>query len=158
MCLFGPLSTSYGNRTAHFTSPPPWHFLNPSFPSLHPLVFPSPASSAFDSFFPHTHRHPRMPPKTGPWALEGVKRRLRQEQVARERAASERYRQREEREQREEWDNLRAITPVEERSVGGIGAWNCYLCVLVFICVILLLCVVVLCGTVYTLLKKDNER
>jgi hypothetical protein len=132
--------------------PPPWHFLNSSFPSLHLLVFPSPASSAFDLFFPNTDPHPLMPPKPGPWALEGVKRRLRQEQVARERAASERYRQREER------DNLREITPLEERNAGGRGSSNCYLFVLVLICFILSLSVLVLCGTVLSLLKKDNER
>ncbi len=132
--------------------PPPWHFLNSSFPSLHLLLFPSPASSALHQFFPNTGPHPLMPPKNGPWALEGVKRRLRQEQVERERAASAWYRLREER------DNLQEIIPYEARNAGSVGSSNCYLFVLVLICVILSLCILVLCGTVLSLLKKDNER
>ncbi len=100
--------------------PPPWHFLNSSFPSLHLLLFPSPASSAFHLFFPNTDPHPLMPPKPGPWALEGAKRRLRQEQVARERAASDWYRQGEERK------NLQEIIPLEARNAGSRGSSNCY--------------------------------
>ena len=73
-----------------------------------------------------------MPPKPGPWALEGVKRRLRQEQAARERAASDWYRLREDR-QREERENLQAIIPFEARNAGSIGSSNCCLIVLVLI-------------------------
>ena len=125
---------------------PPSQALFEIFPSFPP--FPSPASSAFHHFFPNADPHPLMPPKNGPWALEGVKRRLRQEQVDRERAASAWYRLREER------DNLQDFVPFEARNAGSGGSSNCYLFVLVFLCVILSLVILVLCGTVVSLLHK----
>jgi hypothetical protein len=64
-----------------------------------------------------------MPSKSGPWLLDRVKRRLRQEQVVREEAASERYKQQEEREKVQQNTNQdEQRLSLQERNVGG-GHW-----------------------------------
>ena len=88
-----------------------------------------------------------MPAKPGPWQLDRVKDRLRREQVARERAASLRYRRQEEEDKvkentnQEVWGNQRALILL--------------VCLLVFL---LFVCVLALCAVVFILLKKDNDR
>jgi hypothetical protein len=98
-----------------------------------------------------------MPSKSGPWQLDKVKRRLRQEQVAREEAASERYKQEEDREkvlQNTNQDEQRLS--LQERNV-GVCHWAVILlvCVLVFL---LLVCVLALCAVLWHLVKKENEK
>ncbi len=95
----------------------------------------------------------------GPWQLDRVKRRLRQEQVAREEEASERYKQQEERVKVQQNTNqYEKRLSVQERNVGGCH-WAVVLlslvCVLVFL---LLVCVLVLCAVVWHLVKKENEQ
>ena len=66
-----------------------------------------------------------MPKNLGPWQLDKVKQRLRQEQVAREEAASERYRRQAETnkvQQIKKQDEQRLR--LQERNVGG-GALGC---------------------------------
>ncbi len=74
-------------------SPPPQTFSN--LPFHHSLCVSClwPTAFTFDLFLSLSDPSPLMPERPGPWALDNVKRRLRQEQVVRERAASARYRQ-----------------------------------------------------------------
>ena len=98
-----------------------------------------------------------MPAKPGPWQLDKVKRRRRQEQVAREKAASERYAQQEERGQVRRNTNLdvQALS-LQERNLGGC---HCVVILLVSVLIFLLLVLVlVLCAFVFHLLKKGNEE
>ena len=60
-----------------------------------------------------------MPPKPGPWSLDNVKARLRQEQVEREKEASARYREQEARRAKQE-------------TVGETSLSRCVLVVFVF--------------------------
>jgi hypothetical protein len=83
-----------------------------------------------------------MPPKPGPWSLDKVKARLRQEQVEREKEASRRYRQLEARRAKEE-------------TVGGTGLSRCVLVVFVLCFVLLTLVVISLCAVIVSLLKKE---
>ena len=83
-----------------------------------------------------------MPPKSGPWSLDNVKARLRQEQVEREKEASRRYRQLEARRAKEE-------------TVGGTGLSRCVLVVFVLCFVLLTLVVISLCAVIVSLLKKE---
>jgi hypothetical protein len=88
-----------------------------------------------------------MPVQAGPWQLDRVKQRLRREQVAREEAASFRYRQQEEAGKVKENTN---------QEVGGNQrALILLVCLLVFL---LFVCVLALCAVVFALLKKNNER
>ena len=93
-----------------------------------------------------------MPERPGPGTLDKVKRRLRREQVVREQAASARYRQEEERHNRQQ-----NSIPVDS-NVGRDSSSNCVLIVLVVFCILLILCVLALCGAVLSLVKKENER
>ena len=81
-----------------------------------------------------------MPKKSGPWELNEVKSRLRQEQVARETAATQRYRDLEERGQ--------------QANRGETSQSNCVLLVLVVACLVLALCLLLLSGAVLSLSKK----
>ena len=81
-----------------------------------------------------------MPKKSGPWELNEVKTRLRREQVARERAATQRYRNLEERDER--------------ANRGETRQSNCLLLVLVVSCLVLALCLLLLSGAVLSLSKK----
>jgi hypothetical protein len=127
ICILEPLSTSYETRMAQITSPPPHTFrFLPFCPSL---LFrsPSPTAPAFFHFFPFVDPLTRMPSKSGPWQLDKVKRRLRQEQVAREAAASERYKRQEQRakvQQNTKPDEQKLS--LQERNVGG-QSLGCYL-------------------------------
>jgi hypothetical protein len=98
-----------------------------------------------------------MPAQPGPWQLDKVKRRLRQEQVAREEAASQRYAQQEERGQvRRNTNHDEQALSLQERNLGGC---HCAVILLVSVLVfVLLLLVLVLCAVVYHLLKKGNEE
>jgi hypothetical protein len=97
-----------------------------------------------------------MPAKPGPWQLDKVKRRLRQEQVAREEAASERYAQQEERGQVRRTTNLddQALS-LQERN---LGSCHCVILLVSVIVFLLLVLVLVLCAFVFHLLKKGNEE
>jgi hypothetical protein len=98
-----------------------------------------------------------MPAKPGPWQLDRVKRRLRQEQIAREEAASRRYAQQEERVKvRRNPNQDEQRLSLEDRNLGGCN-WAVILlvCVLVFL---LLVIVLVLCAVVFHLLQKGNEK
>ena len=88
-----------------------------------------------------------MPVQAGPWQLDRVKQRLRREQVAREEAASLRYRQEEEAGKIKE--NKNQIVGENQRVLILL------VCLLVFL---LFVCVLALCAVVFALLKKDNEK
>jgi hypothetical protein len=81
-----------------------------------------------------------MQKKSGPWELNEVKSRLRREQVARETAATQRYRQLEARDQ--------------QGNRGETSQSNCVLLVLVVVCLVLALCLLLLSGAVLSLSKK----
>ncbi len=83
-----------------------------------------------------------MPPKPGPWSLDNVKARLRQEQVEREKEASRRYRQLEARRAKEE-------------TLGGTGFSRCLLVVFVLCFALLTLVVIALCAVIVSLLKNE---
>jgi hypothetical protein len=98
-----------------------------------PILSPSPASALYRSsllFF-----MPKKKKTVGPWELNEVKTRLRREQVAREAAATARYRQAEERETDQ-------------------GSSHCVLVIAVLSCLLLSLSVLVLAGVVLSLAKK----
>ncbi len=78
---------------------------------------------------------PKKKKTVGPWELNEVKTRLRREQVAREAAATARYRQAEERETDQ-------------------GSSHCVLVIAVLSCLLLSLSVLVLAGVVLSLAKK----
>ncbi len=140
-------------------SPPPHTFSN--LPFCHSLCVSSlsPAAFTFYLFLPLPDPSPLMPERPGPWALDRVKRRLRQDQVRREQAASARYRQQEERyRQQEERHNLQQNPIPVDRNVGRDSSSNYVLIVLVVFCILLTLLVLALCGTVLSLVKKENER
>ena len=85
-----------------------------------------------------------MPDQRGPWALDKVKARLRQEQVEREVAASERYRQKE--------------PKTKEQTFGGTSLSNCVLFCFLLCFVLLAIAVLVLSAVVLSLTKRDNEK
>ncbi len=89
-----------------------------------------------------------MPKKpVGPWELNEVKTRLRREQVAREVAATARYRQAE---QRETDQGSSTVT----REDGRNSVSHCILLIAVLSCFLLSLSVLVLAGVVLTIAKK----
>jgi hypothetical protein len=98
-----------------------------------------------------------MPAQRGPWQLDKVKRRLRQEQVEREAALSERYAQLEGRGQvRRNTNRDDQALSLQERNLGGC---RCVLILLVSVLVFLLLVLVlVLCAIIFHLVKKRNEE
>ncbi len=117
---------------------PPHHsFWNCSFFLPPSLCVPS-SLSTLPSFLPSTS----MPPKPGPWSLDNVKARLRQEQVEREKEASRRYRQLEARRAKEE-------------TVGGTSLSRCVLVVFVLCFVLLSVVAIALCAVIVSLLKKE---
>ena len=81
-----------------------------------------------------------MPKKHGPWHLNEVKSRLRQEQVERERAASQRHRQQEER--------------AQGGNRGETSQSNCVLLLLALCLFLLALCLLLLSGTVFSLVQN----
>ena len=83
-----------------------------------------------------------MPKNPGPGDLNEVKSRLRQEQVERERAASLRYRQQEERDQGGNRDET--------------SQSNCVLFLLILCLFLLALCLLLLSGTVFSLVLVQN--
>ena len=83
------------------------------------------------------------PNKPGPWALDKVKKRLRAEQVQRERLASERYRQAE--------DQAQVQESKTNQTVSHHSPLLLFLC---FACLLLLLLVLVLSSVVLALAKK----
>ncbi len=85
-----------------------------------------------------------MPNERGPWELNKVKARLRQEQVQREKAASERYRQKE--------------AKAKEQIVGEARSSNCVLVVLLLCCFFFVIVVLALCTVVLSLTKRYNEN
>ena len=86
-----------------------------------------------------------MPKKAGPWSLDKVKERLRQEQVKREEEASARYRQ------------LEAKRATEE-TVAGTSLSRCVLVVLALFFLVLFVVVLALCAVIVTLVKKENAE
>jgi hypothetical protein len=112
-----------------------------------------------------------MPERSGPWALDKVKRRLRQEQVAREQAASARYRLLEQPPNLQENSTLseryihqeqpayiRERTILVDSNAGRRSCSDCLLVVLVLFCFFLTLVALALSGVVFSLLQKENER
>ena len=87
-----------------------------------------------------------MPPKAGPWSLDNVKARLRQEQVEREKEASARYREQE------------AARRGKQETVGDTSLSRCVLCFVLLCFVLLSVVVIALCAVIVSLLKKDNEN
>ncbi len=82
-----------------------------------------------------------MPKKLGPWGLNEVKTRLRAEQVKREKAASERYRQQEE----------------GGQDTGSKGVRNCSECLLIVVvlcCFLLSLSVLALSSVILAQARK----
>jgi hypothetical protein len=139
-CFLEPIHTSYGYRLDHLTSPLTIRF----------EIFPFFPLSACLTLCPHC-LHSDLPCPSlsmnhtpGPWSLQKVKNKLRREQVERELAASERYRQLE--------------AKRNEQTIGGQSWSNCILIVLVSCCFLLLalLFAAVLC--IVFLWKKDNEE
>jgi hypothetical protein len=129
-------------------SPPPHTFWN--LPFHHSLCASSLSPAAFTFYLFLPLFDPSQRP--GSWALDKVKRRLRRQQVVREQAASARYRQEEERHNRQQ-----NPIPVDS-NVGRHSTSNCVLIVLVVFCILLIPCVLALCGAVLSLVKKENER
>jgi hypothetical protein len=91
-CEEGSVSTSYKKRFSKMGTPLMFKFflfrrLLSSLPLSNTSVLPLPCAAYFVS--PCV----MQPNRPGPWALDKVKKRLRAEQVQRERLASERYRQ-----------------------------------------------------------------
>ncbi len=86
-----------------------------------------------------------MPKKAGPWSLDKVKARLRQEQEEREVEASARYRQQEARRAKEE-------------TIVGTSFSRCVLVVFVLCFLLLSVVIVALCGVIFSLLKRENEE
>jgi hypothetical protein len=98
-----------------------------------------------------------MPAQPGPWQLDRVKQKLRKDQIAREKAASERYAQLEEREKvRRNQNREDQALSLPDRNLGGC---HCAVILLVSVLVILVfVLVLVLCAVVHHLLKKGNEE
>ncbi len=109
------------------------------------LFLPPSASSPHRPHCPHSYTPHSMPQAAGPWSLDKVKLRLRQEQVEREEEASARYRQQEARRAKEE-------------TVGGTTLSRCVLAVLVLCFVLLSVVVLALCAIIWSLVEKHNEE
>ena len=86
-----------------------------------------------------------MPKKAGPWSLDKVKERLRQEQVEREEEAIARYRQQE-------------AKRAKEETVGGTSLSRCVLVVFVLFSAVLSVVALALCAVILTLVKKENAE
>lgn len=86
-----------------------------------------------------------MRKQPGPWELNEVKKRLRAEQVNREKAASERYRQQEEGGQGEGNKGVRKCS-------------DCILIVLVLCCFLLSLSVLALSSVILAQARKENAE
>jgi hypothetical protein len=98
-----------------------------------------------------------MPAQPGPWQLDRVKQKLRKEQIAREKATSERYAQLEERQKvrRNKNQDGQALCSPD----GNWGGCHCAVILLVSVLVFLVfVLVLVLCAVVHHLLKKGNEE
>ena len=132
---------AYFNR---FTPPMDtvWFNLFPPSPFVSKLFLFLPPC-AFSPHCPHAYIPCSMPKKAGPWSLDKVKERLRQEQVEREKEASARYRQLE-------------AKRAKEETVGGTSLSRCVLVVLVLFSVVLFVVVLALCAVILTLVKKEN--
>ena len=146
-----------GNASGSNLATPPHILRNLPFCPFLPFASLSPAVPTFFHNCPLPDPVTRMPAKPGPWQLDRVKRRLRQEQIAREEAASERYRDQEERVKVRRNTNLdeQRLT-LQERNLGG-----CHCAVIVLVCVLvflLLVIVLVLCAFIFHLLKKGNAE
>ena len=83
-----------------------------------------------------------MPQKAGPWSLDKVKTRLRQEQVEREKEASARYRRQE------------AARRAKQETVGETSFSRGVLCVVLLCFVLLSVVVLALCAVIVSLLKQ----
>ena len=116
-----------------YMSPPTIRFEN--VPFFFPSAFPPPG--------PHTYIPCSMPKKAGPWSLDKVKERLRQEQVEREVEASARYRQLE-------------AKRAKEETVAGTSLSRCVLVVLALFFLVLFVVVLAFCAVIVTLVKKEN--
>jgi hypothetical protein len=127
----------------------PPHNLNLSFSFLcpPPLVWRLHSRNTLASF-PTPYAMRKQP---GPWELNEVKTRLRSEQVKREKAASERYRQQKDRGQDE---GNRGITHQDVGSKGIRNCSDCILIVLVFCCFLLSLSVLALSSVILAQARK----
>ena len=98
-----------------------------------------------------------MPKNLGPWQLDKVKQRLREDQVAREKAASERYRLLSELGKvRQNRNQVEQTLSLQERNVR-----SCHWAVILLVCVLiflLIVCVLALCAVVWHLVKKENGK
>jgi hypothetical protein len=92
-----------------------------------------------------------MPKQPGPWGLNEVKKRLRAEQVKREKAASERYRQQEEKGQDE---GNRGDGHQDAGSKGVRNCSDCILIVVVLCCFLLSLSVLALSSVILAQARK----
>jgi Flp pilus assembly protein TadB len=98
-----------------------------------------------------------MPAQPGPWQLDRVKQKLRKEQIAREKAASERYAQLEKRQK--VLRNNNQDTQALGSAGSDFGGCHCAVILLVSVLVFLVfVLVLVLCAVVHHLLKKKNEE
>ena len=131
----GTWFTSYENRSATTTSPTrDFQFFVFVLLSLC-LSSSSPVFISFFIFLPYSHPLPSMTHRPGPWQLDRVKARLRQEQVEREQAASARYRQAEPKEKNTSWT-------------------DCLLFCLIVRIILLILSVLLLSGVLLSFVKK----
>ena len=87
-----------------------------------------------------------MPRQPGPWSLDNVKAKLRQEQLEREKEASARYRRQE------------AARRAKQETVGKTSFSRGVLCVVLFCFVLLSVVVLALCAVILSLLNKENEN
>jgi hypothetical protein len=133
---FMDVATSYPNRVCNFSTPLNVHsflFSPTCSPSNIQTLLPLPPALFFVM--------PANPP--GPWKLDNVKKRLRAEQVAREKAASARYRRQEDKLRQQRID-----------SKGQTSACQCsVLLVLGLCCFLLSLAVLVLSSVVVRISK-----
>ena len=113
--------------------------LNPKF--LNCSFFSPPPPSPCPPHCPHSYPPTSMPQQLGPWSLDNVKAKLRQEQVEREKEASARYRRQE------------AARRAKQETVGETSFSRGVLCFVLLSVVVLALCAVIL-----SLLNKENEN
>ncbi len=154
--MYGILNLSHAawNSKMHFITDPHLIWLpvgSFNFPSNHSFwncsFFPLPACLTLCRHCLHSDLScPSLPMNytTGPWALQKVKTRLRREQIEREQAASERYRQLE--------------AKRNEQTIVGTSWSNCILIVLVSCCFLLLALLLAALLCIVFLLNKDNEE
>ena len=140
-CVEGAVSTSYKNwlrKWGHsLCSNPSFSFL----PACVPFHFQTLQSCLCLAYFVPPFVMPANRP--GPWTLDKVKKRLRAEQVQRERLASERYREEESRGREQEANTIQTVSTQSP-----------LLLFLGFACLLLLLLVLVLSISVVLALAK----